>query len=77
MRSPSPSDLEEPLEAKNVTAAAALLLDAGDGVTWATTFGMGFRLLEQAHIDPGFGQRLAIRIANPEKTELLDSQYNG
>ncbi|WP_180279546.1 MULTISPECIES: DUF6119 family protein [Rhodococcus] len=63
--------IEEPIVAKNVTAAAVLLIDAGDSVTWAITYGMGFLLLDQAHVDPGFGQRLAIRIADPEKLNSL------
>lgn len=32
---------------------------------WAVTFGMGFQLLNQDRIDNGFGQRIAIRSANP------------
>ena len=57
--------------AKNVTAAAVLLIDSRDSVTWAITFGMGFLLLDQSHVDPGFGQRLAIRVADPDKLNSL------
>lgn len=32
---------------------------------WALTFGMGFQLLEPTAIDSGFGQRIAIRSADP------------
>lgn len=32
---------------------------------WAITFGMGFQMLNQSYIDPGFGQRIAIRCATP------------
>ncbi len=28
---------------------------------WALTYGLGFQLLDQARVDPGFGQRVAIR----------------
>ncbi|POH60291.1 DUF6119 family protein [Arthrobacter glacialis] len=32
---------------------------------WALTFGMGFQLLDQRHVDNGFGQRIAVRCADP------------
>lgn len=32
---------------------------------WALTYGLGFQLLDQARVDPGFGQRVAIRSARP------------
>lgn len=35
-------------------------------IAWALTFGMGFQLLEQKYIDNGFGQRIAIRAADPK-----------
>ena len=30
---------------------------------------MGFFLLDQAFIDPGFGQRIAVRVADTENTQ--------
>lgn len=33
--------------------------------TWALTFGQGFQMIDQLYIDSGFGQRVAIRSANP------------
>lgn len=39
---------------------AATTIDA-----WALTYGLGFQLLDQARVDPGFGQRVAIRSARP------------
>jgi len=41
--------------------------DEGDEgiVAWALSYGMGFQLLDQNAIDNGFGQRVAIRSANP------------
>lgn len=38
---------------------------------WAITFGMGFQMLEQHYIDPGFGQRVAIRCATPDGLNAL------
>ena len=38
---------------------------------WAITFGMGFQMLEPLYIDPGFGQRVAIRCANPDGLNAL------
>ena len=38
---------------------------------WAITFGMGFQMLEQRYIDPGFGQRIAIRCATPDGLNAL------
>lgn len=36
-----------------------------EDTAWALTFGMGFQLLEQKYVDHGFGQKIAIRAANP------------
>lgn len=33
---------------------------------WVLTYGMGFQLLDQDRVDTGFGQRIAIRSANPK-----------
>lgn len=55
----------------NETAAAVLVIAAGDEEAWALTYGMGFQLLEQARVDGGFGQRVAIRTANPQDLNSL------
>ncbi len=70
----------------NVTAAAVLLIRAADAsqeaghgdadaddldVAWALTYGMGFQLLDPARIDNGFGQRIAIRTADPKELNSL------
>lgn len=69
----------------NRTAAAVLIIranstylnpastyDDDDGnVAWALTYGMGFQLLDQARVDNGFGQRLAIRTVNPKDLSSL------
>jgi uncharacterized protein (TIGR04141 family) len=76
-----------PVTLGNVTAAAVLLIraagpggaasrDDGDDaddldVTWALTYGMGFQLLDPARIDNGFGQRIAIRTADPKELNSL------
>lgn len=60
-----------PVDAHNTTAAAVLLVPGDPGVTWALTYGMGFHLLEQSHIDPGFGQRLALRVADADQLSSL------
>ncbi|KXP04849.1 hypothetical protein AXK59_15905 [Tsukamurella tyrosinosolvens] len=38
-----------------------------DPFAWAVTFGMGFQLLDQRYVDNGFGQRIAIRSADPTR----------
>ncbi|MDP9396641.1 MAG: TIGR04141 family sporadically distributed protein [Actinomycetota bacterium] len=48
----------------------------GDGdedveVAWALTYGMGFQLLESGKVDAGFGQRIAIRTADPRELSSL------
>lgn len=53
------------VELGNVTAASALIIRRGDDAAWALTYGMGFQLLDQAKVDGGFGQRIAIRVADP------------
>lgn len=49
-------------------AAGADLAATGipGGDVWALTYGMGFQLLDQSKIDNGFGQRVAIRSADPK-----------
>ncbi|MFC8797205.1 DUF6119 family protein [Promicromonospora sp. NPDC057138] len=51
----------------NITAAAALLIRRGEDGAWALTFGMGFQLIDQSYVDASFGQRIAIRLADPAK----------
>ena len=55
----------------NTTAAAVLVIRAAPTEAWALTYGMGFQLLEPAHIDPGFGMRVAIRTAQPDAIQSL------
>lgn len=38
---------------------------------WALTYGMGFQLLRQSNVDGGFGQRIAIRVADPGELNSL------
>lgn len=63
--------IDDEVNARNTTAAAVLLIETADGVTWALSYGMGFFLLDQAFIDPGFGQRIAVRVADTEKLNSL------
>lgn len=55
----------------NTTAAAVLVIRAATNEAWALAYGMGFQLLEPAHIDPGFGMRVAIRTAKPDAIQSL------
>jgi uncharacterized protein (TIGR04141 family) len=55
----------------NTTAAAVLLIRIGEQDAWALTYGMGFQLLDQAKVDGGFGQRIAIRVADPHELNSL------
>jgi uncharacterized protein (TIGR04141 family) len=50
----------------NETAAGALILRETADTAWALTYGMGFQLIDQNFIDPGFGQRIAVRTADPD-----------
>lgn len=58
-------------------AAAALIIpgSSDDGsateFAWAVTFGMGFQLLDQRYVDNGFGQRVAIRSADPARLNSI------
>lgn len=47
--------------------------DEEDGSTgaWALTYGMGFQLLEMDKVDAGFGQRIALRTADPRELQSL------
>lgn len=55
----------------NTTAAAALLIAGERNDVWALTFGMGFHLLDQDHVDQRFGLRIAVRTAEPEALQSL------
>ena len=57
--------------AGNRTAAAALLIRGSGASAWALTYGMGFQMLDPAYIDAGFGQRIAIRTADPSSLHSL------
>lgn len=57
----------QPVTLGNTTAAAALVIRNGEEGAWALTYGMGFQLLDQAKVDGGFGQRIAIRVADPSE----------
>lgn len=59
-----------PIELGNQTAATVLLIRNGDGA-WALTYGMGFQLLDHDQLDPGFGQRVAIRTADANALNSL------
>jgi uncharacterized protein (TIGR04141 family) len=62
-----------PVSVGNRTATGALLVrdDREGDVVWALTYGMGFQLLEPRFIDPGFGQRIAVRAADPDDIRSL------
>lgn len=54
------------------STAAGILIVRGDGDDgWALCYGMGFQALDQDKVDPGFGQRLAIRTADPREISSL------
>ncbi|WP_241249028.1 DUF6119 family protein [Agrococcus sp. KRD186] len=65
------------VEIGGVTPAGVLLVrsqteDAlNQGVAYALSYGMGFQLLEQGRLDNLFGQRIAIRTADPQKLRSL------
>ncbi|MFE1595070.1 DUF6119 family protein [Nocardia sp. NPDC058705] len=58
-------------------AAAVLVIPGSDkdeaaaDFAWAVTFGMGFHLLDQRYIDSGFGQKVAIRTADPARLNSI------
>lgn len=62
-----------PVSVGNSTATGALLVrdDRDDDVVWALTYGIGFQLLEPRFIDSGFGQRIAVRAADPDEIRSL------
>lgn len=49
----------------NVTSAGVLVIQDDEEAAWALAYGMGFQLLDPAYIDPSFGQRIALRTADP------------
>lgn len=55
----------------NHTAAAALIIRRGEDGAWALTYGMGFQLLDQEKVDGGFGQRIALRVADPDELNSI------
>lgn len=67
----------DPVEIGGVTLAGVLLLRpsgdeaAIDGIAYALSYGMGFQLLEPGRIDNPFGQRIAIRTADPDRLRSL------
>ncbi|MFL6137383.1 MAG: DUF6119 family protein [Frankiaceae bacterium] len=54
----------------NRTAAAVLII-ADPPDAWVLAYGMGFQLLDQTKVDSGFGQRIAIRAADPAELNSL------
>lgn len=57
-----------------MTAGGVLLLrlnDDSDAATWALSWGMGWLLLDQALVESSFGQKLAIRSADPDLLSSL------
>ncbi|OBA51126.1 hypothetical protein A5789_28045 [Nocardia sp. 852002-51101_SCH5132738] len=58
-------------------AAAVLVIPGSDNdeveanFAWGVTFGMGFHLLDQRYIDSGFGQKIAIRSADPARLNSI------
>lgn len=61
----------EPVDLGNQTAAAVLIIREGTDDGWALAYGMGFQLLNQNKVDGGFGQRIAIRTADPRDLNSL------
>ncbi|WP_120003575.1 DUF6119 family protein [Nesterenkonia muleiensis] len=62
------------VEPANTTAAGVLLLRLSDekaAPTWALCWGMGWLLLDQSLVDAAFGQRLALRSADPDLLSSL------
>lgn len=60
--------------ASNQNAAAVLIIKGEDSTAWGISYGMGHHLLDQARVDPGFGQRIAIRVADPDQLNSLTSK---
>lgn len=62
------------VETTNTTAAGVLLLrhdDEKNTPTWALCWGMGWLLLDQSLVNSAFGQRLALRAADPDLLSSL------
>jgi uncharacterized protein (TIGR04141 family) len=55
----------------NQTAIGVLLIRSDDDGAWALCYGLGFQTLDHSKVDPGFGQRIAIRAANPSELNSL------
>lgn len=60
-----------PVVLGNETAVGILLVRGAADGAWALCYGMGFQALEQNNIDPGFGQRIALRTADPRELNSL------
>jgi uncharacterized protein (TIGR04141 family) len=60
-----------PIALGNTTAAAVLLIHHGETDAWALSYGMGFQLLDHTKVDSGFGQRVALRTADPKHLNSL------
>ncbi|WP_232225492.1 DUF6119 family protein [Leucobacter salsicius] len=59
---------------ENTTAGGVLLLRLNNdeaAATWALCWGMGWLLLDQGLVESGFGQRLALRSADPDLLSSL------
>ena len=76
--SPAQTELEKrDILIAGATPAGVLLLRPSDSATedgsvaYALTYGMGFQLLEPSRLDNLFGQRIAIRTAEPDKLRSL------
>ena len=61
----------QPIGIGNSTAAGVLLIRGEGNDAWALCYGMGFQALDQAEVDPGFGQRIAMRTADPRELSSL------
>ncbi|MDO3002859.1 TIGR04141 family sporadically distributed protein [Mycobacteroides abscessus subsp. abscessus] len=66
--------IKVPFEASNQNAAAVLLIKGQAHTVWALAYGMGFHVLDQGRVDPGFGQRVAIRVAEADNLSSLTSK---
>lgn len=61
----------QPVAVGNSTAVGVLLIRGDGDDAWALCYGMGFQALDQAKVDPGFGQRVAVRAADPRELSSL------
>ena len=61
----------QPVTVGNSTAVGVLLIRGDGDDAWALCYGMGFQALDQAKVDPRFGQRVAVRAADPRELSSL------